>query len=104
MILKKLKKAIEKKYGKKETILIGLNLKAVVEYANIFVNTFRLLKDDKYRTLGANEKKLKFISILQSYALILSYNVLAFWLKHKDKDYNKPKRLTLDDIVNEITE
>lgn len=101
--MKKLKKAIENKYGKKGTVLIGLNLKSVVEYINIFVNTFRLLKDDKYKTLGANEKKLKFISILQSYALILSYNVLAFWLKHKDNNYKKTARLTVDDVVNEIT-
>ncbi|WNM50559.1 hypothetical protein Alsa1_CDS0209 [Staphylococcus phage Alsa_1] len=101
--MKKLKKAIEKKYGKKETVLIGLNLKAVVEYTNIFVNTFRLLKDDKYKTLGENEKKLKFISILQSYVLILSYNALSFWLKHKDNNYKKTKKLTVNDIVNEIT-
>lgn len=101
--MKKLKKAIENKYGKKGTVLIGLNLKSVVEYINIFVNTFRLLKDDKYRTLGANEKKLKFISILQSYALILSYNALSFWLKHKDNNYKKTARLTVDDFVKEIS-
>lgn len=101
--MKKLKKAIEKKYGKKETVLIGLNLKAVVEYTNIFVNTFRLLKDDKYKTLGENEKKLKFISILQSYVLIMSYNALSFWLNHKDNNYKKNARLTVDDFVKEIT-
>ena len=98
-----LKSNLENKYGKKKgTIIFNYRIQNTLQVVNALITSYRLLKDDKNKHLGDNQRKIEFISLINSYAIILVNNVLVFWLKHKDNNYEETKKLSVDEVVNEI--